>query len=224
MAEPLLRVRGLKVHFPIKKGILLERQVGAVRAVDGVDLDVHKGQTVGLVGESGCGKSTFGRAVLRLTDVTEGEVLFGGVDLAQLKGEELRRRRRSMQMVFQDPMASLNPRQSVETIITEPLRAHGITFERRNRVRELLELVGLPASAASRYPHEFSGGQRQRIGIARAVALEPELVIADEPVSALDVSIQAQVLNLLEELQERLGLTYVVIAHDLAVVHHVSDE
>ena len=224
MAEPLLRVRGLKVHFPIKKGILLERQVGAVRAVDGVDLDVHKGQTVGLVGESGCGKSTFGRAVLRLTDVTEGEVLFGGVDLAQLKGEELRRRRRSMQMVFQDPMASLNPRQSVETIITEPLRAHGIAFERRNRVRELLELVGLPASAASRYPHEFSGGQRQRIGIARAVALEPELVIADEPVSALDVSIQAQVLNLLEELQERLGLTYVVIAHDLAVVHHVSDE
>ncbi len=224
MAEPLLRVRGLKVHFPIKQGILLERQVGAVRAVDGVDLEVHKGQTVGLVGESGCGKSTFGRAVLRLTDITEGEVIFDGVDMAQLRGEELRRRRRSMQMVFQDPMASLNPRQSVETIITEPLRAHGIAFERRNRVRELLELVGLPASSASRYPHEFSGGQRQRIGIARAVALEPQLVIADEPVSALDVSIQAQVLNLLEELQERLGLTYVVIAHDLAVVHHVSDE
>ena len=223
MPELLLKVRGLKVHFPIKKGVVLERQVGAVRAVDGVDLDVEKGQTFGLVGESGCGKSTLGRAILRLTDITEGEVHFNGVDLAQLKGEELRRRRSSMQMVFQDPMASLNPRQSIETIITEPLRAHGIRFDSR-RVRELLELVGLPASAASRYPHEFSGGQRQRIGIARAVALEPELVIADEPVSALDVSIQAQVLNLLEELQDRLGLTYLVIAHDLAVVHHVSDE
>ncbi len=223
MPEPLLQVRGLKVHFPIRKGVVLQRQVGAVRAVDGVDLDVHKGSTFGLVGESGCGKSTLGRAILRLTDITEGEVLFEGVDLAQLKGEELRRRRRSMQMVFQDPMASLNPRQSIETIISEPLRAHDITFDNR-RVRELLELVGLPASAASRYPHEFSGGQRQRIGIARAVALEPALVIADEPVSALDVSIQAQVLNLLEELQDRLGLTYLVIAHDLAVVHHVSDE
>ena len=223
MAEPLLKVRGLKVHFPIRKGLILQRQVGAVRAVDGVDLDVHKGQTVGLVGESGCGKSTLGRAILRLTDITAGEVVFDGVDLAKMKGEELRHRRRSMQMVFQDPMASLNPRQSVETILTEPLRAHRIEFD-SHRVRELLELVGLPASAASRYPHEFSGGQRQRIGIARAIALEPDLVIADEPVSALDVSIQAQVLNLLEELQDSLGLTYVVIAHDLAVVHHVSDE
>ncbi|MBA3264983.1 MAG: ATP-binding cassette domain-containing protein [Nocardioidaceae bacterium] len=224
MTEPLLQIRGLKVHFPIKKGILLDRQVGAVKAVDGVDLDVAKGQTVGLVGESGCGKSTLGRAVLRLTDITEGQVIFDGEDLAQLKGEALRKKRRSMQMVFQDPMASLNPRQSVETILTEPLRAHGIQYDRKNRVQELLKLVGLPGSAANRYPHEFSGGQRQRIGIARAVALEPDLVIADEPVSALDVSIQAQVLNLLEELQERLGLTYLVIAHDLAVVRHVSDQ
>jgi peptide/nickel transport system ATP-binding protein len=223
-AEPLLQVRDLKVHFPIKRGIVFERQVGAVKAVDGVDLDVHKGQTVGLVGESGCGKSTFGRAILRLVDVTAGQVLYDGTDMAKLKGEDLRRRRRHMQMVFQDPMASLNPRQNVETILTEPLRAHGITFDSDSRVRELLELVGLSAASATRYPHEFSGGQRQRIGIARAVALEPDLVIADEPVSALDVSIQAQVLNLLEELQERLGLTYLVIAHDLAVVRHVSDE
>ncbi|MBA3310194.1 MAG: ATP-binding cassette domain-containing protein [Nocardioidaceae bacterium] len=224
MPDPLLRVRGLKVHYPIKSGIVFDRQVGAVKAVDGVDLDVYKGQTVGLVGESGCGKSTFGRAVLQLTALTEGEVVFEGVDLATLKGEELRRRRRSMQMVFQDPMASLNPRQNVETLLTEPLRAHGIEYDKKNRVREVLELVGLSASAATRYPHEFSGGQRQRIGIARAIALEPDLVIADEPVSALDVSIQAQILNLLEELQDRLGLTYLVIAHDLAVVRHVSDE
>ncbi|MBA2559873.1 MAG: ATP-binding cassette domain-containing protein [Propionibacteriales bacterium] len=222
--ETLLQVRGLKVHFPIKQGIVFDRQVGAVKAVDGVDLDVPRGKTFGLVGESGCGKSTLGRAVLRLVDPTDGKVLFDGVDLASLRGEELRSMRRRMQMVFQDPMASLNPRQSVETIITEPLRAHGIEYDRKSRVREILDLVGLPASAARRFPHEFSGGQRQRIGIARAVALEPDLVIADEPVSALDVSIQAQVLNLLEELQERLGLTYLVIAHDLAVVRHVSDE
>jgi peptide/nickel transport system ATP-binding protein len=222
--QPLLQVRDLKVHFPIKQGVIFERQVGAVKAVDGVDLDVHKGQTVGLVGESGCGKSTFGRAILRLVEITSGQVLYDGTDMAQLKGEDLRRRRRHMQMVFQDPMASLNPRQNVETILTEPLRAHGISFNADTRVRELLELVGLSAASANRYPHEFSGGQRQRIGIARAVALEPDLVIADEPVSALDVSIQAQVLNLLEELQERLGLTYLVIAHDLAVVRHVSDE
>ncbi|MEJ7705887.1 MAG: oligopeptide/dipeptide ABC transporter ATP-binding protein [Nocardioidaceae bacterium] len=183
-----------------------------------------RGKTVGLVGESGCGKSTLGRAILRLVEPTAGSVLFDGVNVASLQGEQLRSIRRRMQMVFQDPLASLNPRQSVETILTEPLRAHGIKYDKSNRVRELLDLVGLPASAATRYPHEFSGGQRQRIGIARAVALEPELVIADEPVSALDVSIQAQVLNLLEELQERLGLTYLVIAHDLAVVKHVSDE
>jgi peptide/nickel transport system ATP-binding protein len=189
-----------------------------------VDLEIEEGTTLGLVGESGCGKSTLGRAMLRLAPVTEGKVIFDGVDVAGLRGEELRRIRQDMQMVFQDPLASLNPRQSVETILTEPLRAHGIAYDKRTRVRELLDMVGLPPSAAQKYPHEFSGGQRQRIGIARAIALEPRFVIADEPVSALDVSIQAQVLNLLEELQEKLGLTYLVIAHDLAVVRHVSDE
>src|SRR5690606_27567349 len=222
--EPLLRVEGLKVHFPIRDGLVLNRQLGAVKAVDGVDLSIPRGKTLGLVGESGCGKSTLGRAILRLAPVTEGKVVFDGVDVAGLKGERLRGIRQDMQMVFQDPLASLNPRQSVETILTEPLRAHGIAYDKQTRVRQLLEQVGLPASAARKYPHEFSGGQRQRIGIARAVALEPRLVIADEPVSALDVSIQAQVLNLLEDLQEQLGLTYLVIAHDLAVVRHVSDE
>ena len=222
--QPLLEVKGLKVHFPIRDGLLLNRQVGAVKAVDGVDLAIPQGKTLGLVGESGCGKSTLGRAILRLSPVTEGQVLFDGVDVAGLRGEGLRRIRQDMQMVFQDPLSSLNPRQSVETILTEPLRAHQIAYDKKTRVRELLDQVGLPASAARKYPHEFSGGQRQRIGIARAVALEPRLVIADEPVSALDVSIQAQVLNLLEDLQEQLGLTYLVIAHDLAVVRHVSDE
>ena len=222
-ADPLLKVRGLKVHFPITQGILLQRTVGHVQAVDGVDLDVRRGQTLGLVGESGSGKSTLGRGILRLgVPLTAGTVEYDGVDIAGLKGERLRKQRSSMQMVFQDPMASLNPRQSVETLITEPLRAHGKPVN-SDTVGRLLELVGLPRGAALRYPHEFSGGQRQRLGIARAVALEPALVIADEPVSALDVSVQAQVLNLLEELQERLGLTYVVIAHDLAVVRHVSD-
>jgi peptide/nickel transport system ATP-binding protein len=220
----LVSVRDLKVHFPIRDGLLLNRQVGAVKAVDGVDLDIEEGKTLGLVGESGCGKSTLGRALLRLSPITEGTVTFDGTDVAGLRGKELRRRRQDMQMVFQDPLASLNPRQSVETILTEPLRAHGIEYDRRTRVRELLDQVGLPAAAAQKYPHEFSGGQRQRIGIARAIALEPRFVIADEPVSALDVSIQAQVLNLLEELQQKLGLTYLVIAHDLAVVRHVSDE
>ncbi|MCW2813644.1 MAG: oligopeptide/dipeptide transporter, ATPase subunit [Nocardioides sp.] len=222
--RPLVRIRGLKVHYPIRSGLLLGRQVGAVRAVDGVDLDIPEGRTLGLVGESGCGKSTLGKAVLRLAPVTEGSVEYDGVDVAGLGGEELRKMRRHMQMVFQDPLASLNPRQSVETILLEPLKAHGIAYDKRTRVRELLDQVGLPASASAKYPHEFSGGQRQRIGIARAIALEPRFVIADEPVSALDVSIQAQVLNLLEELQQRLGLTYLVIAHDLAVVRHVSDE
>jgi len=220
----LVSVRGLKVHFPIRDGVVLNRQVGAVKAVDGVDLEIREGSTLGLVGESGCGKSTLGRALLRLSPITEGQVVFDGTDIAGLRREKLRRIRQDMQMVFQDPLASLNPRQSVETILTEPLRAHGIEYDRHRRVRDLLEQVGLPASAAQKYPHEFSGGQRQRIGIARAVALEPRFVIADEPVSALDVSIQAQVLNLLEELQEKLGLTYLVIAHDLAVVRHVSDE
>jgi peptide/nickel transport system ATP-binding protein len=225
--DVLLEVRGLEVHFPIRSGIVLQRTVGHVRAVDGIDLDVRRGTTLGLVGESGCGKSTFGRAVLRLVEPTAGTVRFDGVDLTTLKGEDLRKARRRMQMVFQDPMASLDPRQDVESLLVEPMRAHGLAGGAsawRARVRELLDLVGLPASAAAKYPHEFSGGQRQRIGIARAIALEPDLVIADEPVSALDVSVQAQVVNLLEELQSRLGLTYVVIAHDLAVVRHISDE
>jgi peptide/nickel transport system ATP-binding protein len=222
----LVELRGVQVHFPIKKGILFEREIGAVRAVDGVDLDIERGSTFGLVGESGSGKTTLGRALLRLVEPTGGTITFDGVDFRSLKGEKLRRMRRRMQMVFQDPMASLDPRQSIESILTEPLRAHGEPGGRMGhgkRVRELLDVVGLPASAANRYPHEFSGGQRQRIGIARAIALNPELIIADEPVSALDVSIQAQVVNLLEELQERLGLTYLVIAHDLAVVRHISD-
>ena len=223
---PLLSVRGVEVHFPIRKGILVDRQVGSVRAVDGVDLDIARGTTFGLVGESGCGKSTLGRAILRLVEPTAGRIVFDGTDVATLQGEALRRMRRRMQMIFQDPMSSLNPRQSVESILTEPLVAHGIEGGKGGhaaRVRELLDVVGLPPSAAGRFPHEFSGGQRQRIGIARSIALEPDLIIADEPVSALDVSIQAQVINLLEELQERLGLTYLVIAHDLAVVRHISD-
>ncbi|MFP5220066.1 MAG: ABC transporter ATP-binding protein [Actinomycetes bacterium] len=226
--QPLLQVRGLKVHFPITSGIVLDRQVGAVRAVDGVDLDVQRGTTLGIVGESGCGKSTLGRAVLRLVEPTEGSVVFDGQELTTLDREPLRRMRRRMQMVFQDPLASLDPRQDVGAAIAEPIRTHGLHkkkgFRLDQRVRELLDLVGMPASSVNRYPHEFSGGQRQRIGIARAIALEPDMVIADEPVSALDVSIQAQVVNLLEELQDRLGLTYLVIAHDLAVVRHISDE
>jgi peptide/nickel transport system ATP-binding protein len=226
--DVLLQVRGLKVHFPITSGIVLERRVGEVRAVDGVDLDVVRGRTLGVVGESGCGKSTLGRAVLRLVEPTAGSVLFDGEDLLALKAEPMRKMRRRMQMVFQDPLSSLDPRQDVGAIIAEPIRTHGLHrqrgFDLDKRVRELLDLVGLPATAVNRYPHEFSGGQRQRVGIARAIALDPELIIADEPVSALDVSIQAQVVNLLEELQERLGLTYVVIAHDLAVVRHISDD
>jgi peptide/nickel transport system ATP-binding protein len=224
MSAPLVEVRGLKVHFPIRDGLLINRTVGMVKAVDGVDLDIAEGKTLGLVGESGCGKSTLGRALLRLSPITEGSVRFDGTDIAGLKREQLRRMRQDMQMVFQDPLGSLNPRQSVETILTEPLRAHGIAYDKATRVRDLLDQVGLPASAAQKYPHEFSGGQRQRVGIARALALEPRFVIADEPVSALDVSIQAQVLNLLEEIQQKLGLTYLVIAHDLAVVRHVSDD
>ena len=220
----LLEVRGLEVHFPIRKGLLVERTVGAVRAVDGVDLTVERGRTLGVVGESGCGKSTLGRAVLQLEPVSRGSVVFDGQELTTLSGGELRAMRRRMQMVFQDPLASLDPRQSVSSVLSEPLRTHGQKGPYDARVRELLDLVGLPSTAANRYPHEFSGGQRQRIGIARAIALDPDLIIADEPVSALDVSIQAQVVNLLEELQQRLGLTYVVIAHDLAVVRHISDD
>ncbi|MFF1690183.1 MULTISPECIES: ABC transporter ATP-binding protein [unclassified Streptomyces] len=220
----LLEVRGLKVHYPIHGGMLFNRRVGTVRAVDGVDLTLSEGRTLGLVGESGCGKSTLGKAILRLAPVTEGQVVFDGADVADLAGEPLRRMRQRMQMVFQDPLASLNPRQSVATLLTEPLRAHSIAHDRTVKVRELLDQVGLPASAGRKYPHEFSGGQRQRIGIARAIALNPRLIVADEPVSALDVSIQAQILNLLEGLQQDLGLTYLVIAHDLAMVRHVSHE
>ena len=222
----LLTVRDLKVHFPITRGTIRNKQVGAVKAVDGVDLDIREKSTFGLVGESGCGKSTLGKALLRLVEPTEGSITLGDTDIVTLKKEPLRRIRSRMQMVFQDPMASLNPRQSVFTTLTEPLAAHGIKLSSRERdahVRELLDSVGLPASAANRYPHEFSGGQRQRIGIARAITLKPDLLIADEPVSALDVSVQAQVINLLEELQERLELTFIVIAHDLAVVRHISE-
>jgi peptide/nickel transport system ATP-binding protein len=224
--EPLLQVRGVKVHFPIKRGLFFDRTVGHVKAVDGVDLSIDRGTTYGLVGESGCGKSTLGRAILRLVEPTAGQVVFDGTDVAALRPEPMRHMRRRMQMVFQDPLGSLDPRQDVESLLAEPLHAHGLGGDKAaiaRRLRELLDAVGLPAAALRRYPHEFSGGQRQRIGIARAITVEPDLLIADEPVSALDVSVQAQVLNLLEELQERLGLTYLVIAHDLAVVRHISD-
>ncbi|MEV1009520.1 oligopeptide/dipeptide ABC transporter ATP-binding protein [Streptomyces sp. NPDC049881] len=222
----LLELDDVKVHFPVKRGLLFDRTVGHVYAVDGVSLSVEAGQTYGLVGESGCGKTTLGRAVLRLNDITAGRVVFDGTDLAALPSEEMRRARRRLQMVFQDPLGSLNPRQNIESILAEGMAAHGIGAtreERREKILGILDRVGLPASALSRYPHEFSGGQRQRIGIARALVLEPDVIICDEPVSALDVSIQAQVLNLLEELQDSLGLTYLVIAHDLAVVRHISD-
>jgi oligopeptide/dipeptide ABC transporter ATP-binding protein len=235
MSDPLLRVEGLQVHFPIRRGIVIERTIGHVRAVDGVDLEVARGQTYGLVGESGCGKSTLGRAILRLEEPTGGKVIFDGEDLGALKSEGLRKARRRMQMVFQDPLSSLDPRQSVESSLVEPLTVHGLS---RSDVEEfgrdsgkshlakavsMLEVVNMPRAALAKYPHEFSGGQRQRIGIARAMILNPDLVIADEPVSALDVSVQAQVINLLERLQDMLGLTYIVIAHDLAVVRHISD-
>jgi peptide/nickel transport system ATP-binding protein len=224
--DVLVDVRGVKVHFPIKRGAIFDRTVGHVYAVDGIDLQIRKGETYGLVGESGCGKSTLGRAILNLEPPTDGSVFFQGVDIASLKGEELRRKRQDIQMVFQDPLSSLDPRQSVESLLVEGMRAHGIAKdakEARPRLRELLKAVGLPPVALSKYPHEFSGGQRQRIGIARALSVEPELIVADEPVSALDVSVQAQVINLLEDLQEQFGLTYLVIAHDLAVVRHISD-
>ncbi|KAB7746620.1 ATP-binding cassette domain-containing protein [Nostocoides sp. F2B08] len=225
-ADVLLRVEGIKVHFPIKRGIFFDKTIGHVYAVDGVDLQIRRGETYGLVGESGCGKSTLGRAILNLEHPTEGHVRFDGVDIASLKGEDLRRKRQDLQMVFQDPLSSLDPRQSVESILVEGMKAHGIAKdakEARPRLRELLQAVGLPIQALSKYPHEFSGGQRQRIGIARALSVNPKLIVADEPVSALDVSVQAQVINLLADLQEEFGLTYLVIAHDLAVVRHISD-
>jgi len=221
----LLRVEDLKVWFPITEGIILDRHIGDVRAVDGVSFTLHKGETLGLVGESGCGKTTTGRAIVRLYDPTAGRIIFDGIDISTIKGEALRKMRRRMQMVFQDPYASLNPRMNVAAIIAEPMEIHGVgtSRERRERGRELLATVGLNPEFADRYPHEFSGGQRQRIGVARALALNPDLVVADEPISALDVSIQAQIINLLERLQGEFGLTYLFVAHDLSVVAHISD-
>jgi oligopeptide transport system ATP-binding protein len=222
-SDVLLQVDNLVMHFPIYRGVI-QRQVGAVRAVDGISFDVKRGETLGLVGESGCGKSTAGRTILQLYKATAGEVYFEGTNLASLKREEMRWMRRQMQMIFQDPYASLNPRMTVAEIVGEPLMVHNAATGReiQERVAHLLELVGLNPSFASRYPHEFSGGQRQRIGVARALALQPSFIICDEPISALDVSIQAQVVNLLEELQEQFNLTYLFIAHDLSMVRHIS--
>jgi oligopeptide transport system ATP-binding protein len=224
--ETLLEVRDLKMYFPITRGIVIQRQVGAVKAVDGISMTINRGETLGLVGESGCGKSTAGRAILQLYKPTSGEVIFEGRDLTKLNGAEMRRTRRDVQMIFQDPYASLNPRMTVGDIIAEPIEVHKLRQGKkatRERVQELLQVVGLNPYFINRYPHEFSGGQRQRIGIARALAVEPDFVVCDEPVSALDVSIQAQVINLLEDLQDQLGLTYLFIAHGLSVVKHISD-
>ena len=222
--QKLLEVKGLKMWFPIFRGVL-QHHVADVKAVDGINFHIFKGETLGLVGESGCGKSTTGRAILQLYRPTAGQVLFNGQDLVTLKGEQLRRMRRQMQMIFQDPYASLNPRMTVGNIVGEPLEVHniGTSDERLERVRELLRVVGLNPYFINRYPHEFSGGQRQRIGVARALAVNPSFIVCDEPISALDVSIQAQIINLLEDLQGQFGLTYLFIAHDLSVVRHISD-
>lgn len=225
MAESLVRVERLSKSFPIKGGIL-SREIASVKAVANVSLEIKRGETLGLVGESGCGKSTLGRCIIRLLDPTNGKIFYKGNDVTNVRGEELRALRRSMQIIFQDPYASLNPRMTVGSIIAEPLQIHNLfdsKKDRDDRVKQLLELVGLRPEAINRYPHEFSGGQRQRIGIARALAVDPEFIVCDEPVSALDVSIQAQVINLLMDLQQKLGLTYLFIAHDLKVVEHISN-
>jgi oligopeptide transport system ATP-binding protein len=224
VTEPLLQVKDLKKYFPITGGVF-SKKIGEVKAVDDLTFTVYKGETLGIVGESGCGKSTTGRMLLRLIEPTEGSIVFENQEITNLSKQELRKVRRDMQMVFQDPFASLNPRHTVEKILEEPLIVHGIGSkqERKKKVYEMLEVVGLGSYHAKRYPHQFSGGQRQRIGIARALMTRPKLIIADEPVSALDVSIQAQVLNLLEDLQKEFGLTYIFIAHDLGVVRHISD-
>lgn len=226
ISETLIDVKDLKMYFPVTKGVVLRRKVGDVKAVDGLTFSIRQGETLGLVGESGCGKSTTGRALIQLYKPTTGEVIFHGTDLTKLSHEQMRQMRRKVQMIFQDPYASLNPRMTVGDIIAEPIMVHGLRKGKeavRERVQELLKLVGLNPYFINRYPHEFSGGQRQRIGIARALAVEPEFVVCDEPVSALDVSIQAQILNLLEDLQNQLGLTYLFIAHGLAAVKHISD-
>jgi oligopeptide transport system ATP-binding protein len=220
----LIEVEDLKVYFPVRAGIF-QKQIGTVKAVDGVTFEIRRGETLGLVGESGCGKSTTGRALIRLREPTQGTVKFDGVDLGNLKAEELRKMRRRMQIIFQDPYGSLDPRMTVGSIINEPIETHRLASgaAKKQRVADLLRIVGLDPGYVSRYPHEFSGGQRQRIGVARALAVEPEFIVCDEPISALDVSIQAQVLNLLTDLREQLGLTYLFIAHDLSVVKHISD-
>jgi peptide/nickel transport system ATP-binding protein len=223
--EPLIRLEGIKKYFPITRGIMFQKHIGDVHAVDGVDLEVYPGETLGLVGETGCGKSTLARVVMRLFKPTEGKLYFEGQDISDLKGKELRELRRNLQMIFQDPFASLDPRKTVGTIISEPFRIHKTVPKDKikGEVQELMELVGLNPEHYNRFPHAFSGGQRQRIGVARALALKPKLIVCDEPVSALDVSIQAQIINLLEDLQEELNLTYLFIAHDLSIVKHVSD-